>query len=157
MVWTSRANSLQRKGRAGRVTSGVAFHMFTHHRFEHIMRPQPVPEIHRSVIITLWIQRNGTIASPSEFWERVIKYHVQYDGSNDYLDRRIDFRFLNFVCIIKYLRSRIIKGCFIEWKCLRLLNFNLRLDLIKTSFFKVLTYLNRSSGKFYMVLKKKIS
>ena len=47
MVWTSRANSLQRKGRAGRVTSGVAFHMFTSHRFQQIMRPQPIPEIHR--------------------------------------------------------------------------------------------------------------
>ena len=80
---------------------------------------------------------------------------VQYDGSNDDLDWRIDFRYPNFICIIKYLRSRLSKGCFIEWKCLHLSNFNLRLDLIKTSFFKVLTYLNRSGGKFYMVLKKK--
>ena len=84
-----------------------------------------------------------------------LSHAIQYDGSNDDLDWRIDFRYLNFVCIIKYLRSRLIKGCFIEWKCLRLSNFNLRLDLIKTSFFKVLTYLNRSGGKFYMVLKKK--
>ena len=76
---------------------------------------------------------------------------LQYDGSNDDLDWRIDFKYLNFVCIRKYLRSRVIKGCFFEWKCLHLSNFNLRLDLIKTSFFKVLTYLNRSGGKFYIV------
>ena len=57
--------------------------------------------------------------------------------------------------VIFFMVRSVIKGCFIEWKCLRLSNFNLRLDLIKTSFFKVLTYLNRSSGKFYMVLKKK--
>ena len=59
-----------------------------------------------------------------------------------------------FFPIIKYLRSAVIKGCLIEWKHLHLSNFNLRLDLIKTSFFKVLTYLNRSGGKFYIVLKK---
>ena len=53
------------------------------------------------------------------------------------------------------MRFRLIKSCSIEWKCLRLSNFNLRLDLIKISFFKVLTYLNRSGGKFYVVLKKK--
>ena len=39
---------------------------------------------------------------------------VQYDGSNDDLDWRIEFKYLNFVCITKYLRSRVIKGCFIE-------------------------------------------
>jgi len=38
---------------------------------------------------------------------------------------------------------------------LHLSNFNLRLDLIKTLFFKGLTYLNRSDGKFCIVLKKK--
>ena len=47
LVWASRANALQRKGRAGRVMSGVAFHMFTSHRFEAVMRQQPIPEIHR--------------------------------------------------------------------------------------------------------------
>ena len=38
---------------------------------------------------------------------------------------------------------------------MRLSNFNLRLDLIKTSFFEVLTYLDGSGGKSYMILKKK--
>uniref|UniRef100_A0A1B0GJV8 RNA helicase n=1 Tax=Lutzomyia longipalpis TaxID=7200 RepID=A0A1B0GJV8_LUTLO len=32
LVWVSRANALQRKGRAGRVMSGVAIHLFTRHR-----------------------------------------------------------------------------------------------------------------------------
>ena len=39
---------------------------------------------------------------------------VQYDGSNDDLDWRIEFRYPNFICIMKYLRSRLIKGGFIE-------------------------------------------
>ena len=80
---------------------------------------------------------------------------VQYDGSIDDLDWRMNFRYLNFIYIIKKLRFRLIKGCSFEWKGLCLSNFNLRLDLIKISFFKVLTYLNRSGGKFYMVVKKK--
>ena len=37
---------------------------------------------------------------------------------------------------------------------LRLLNFNLWLDLIKTSFFKVLTIFIRLGKKFNMILKK---
>ena len=41
-----------------------------------------------------------------------IPAQLQYDGSNDDLDWRIDFRYLNFVYIIKYLRSKVIKGCF---------------------------------------------
>ena len=39
---------------------------------------------------------------------------LQYDGSNDDLDCRIDFRYLDFICIIKYLRSRLIKDCAVE-------------------------------------------
>ncbi|KAK9511664.1 hypothetical protein O3M35_000283 [Rhynocoris fuscipes] len=46
-VWVSRANALQRKGRAGRVMAGVCFHLYTRHRFEVILEPQPVPEICR--------------------------------------------------------------------------------------------------------------
>ncbi|KAJ8969048.1 hypothetical protein NQ314_001948 [Rhamnusium bicolor] len=46
-VWVTRANALQRKGRAGRVMSGVCIHLYTNHRFKHHMLPQPIPEINR--------------------------------------------------------------------------------------------------------------
>lgn len=46
-VWVTRANALQRKGRAGRVMPGVSIHLFTGHRYEHHLLDQPVPEIKR--------------------------------------------------------------------------------------------------------------
>ncbi|KAL1506304.1 hypothetical protein ABEB36_005693 [Hypothenemus hampei] len=46
-VWVTQANALQRKGRAGRVMSGVCIHLYTKHRFTHNMLSQPIPEIHR--------------------------------------------------------------------------------------------------------------
>ncbi|XP_039293575.1 putative ATP-dependent RNA helicase DHX57 [Nilaparvata lugens] len=46
-VWVSRANALQRRGRAGRVRAGVAISLYTSHRFNHHMQAQPTPEIHR--------------------------------------------------------------------------------------------------------------
>ncbi|GJQ77496.1 hypothetical protein Trydic_g20887 [Trypoxylus dichotomus] len=46
-VWVTKANALQRKGRAGRVMSGVSIHLFTSHRYEHHLMGQPIPEIKR--------------------------------------------------------------------------------------------------------------
>ncbi|KAJ3195536.1 ATPdependent RNA helicase [Irineochytrium annulatum] len=45
--WVSKANATQRRGRAGRVQSGTAVHLFTSYKFETFLDQQP-PEIHRS-------------------------------------------------------------------------------------------------------------
>jgi ATP-dependent RNA helicase DHX57 len=47
LVWVTRANALQRKGRAGRVMPGVCIHLFTRHRYNYHFSGQPVPELHR--------------------------------------------------------------------------------------------------------------
>lgn len=46
-IWVSKANALQRKGRAGRVRKGVCIHLYTKHRFEYNFIPHPVSEITR--------------------------------------------------------------------------------------------------------------
>ncbi|XP_071787163.1 putative ATP-dependent RNA helicase DHX57 [Asterias amurensis] len=46
-TWVSRANALQRKGRAGRVTQGVCFHLYSKHTYDEHLREQPIPEIQR--------------------------------------------------------------------------------------------------------------
>ncbi|CAH2252973.1 ATP-dependent RNA helicase DHX57 isoform X1 [Pelobates cultripes] len=46
-TWVSQANALQRKGRAGRVASGVCFHLFSSHHYEHHLLEQQLPEIQR--------------------------------------------------------------------------------------------------------------
>ncbi|PSN50334.1 putative ATP-dependent RNA helicase DHX57 [Blattella germanica] len=47
LVWVSRANALQRKGRAGRVRRGVCIHLYTRHRYNYQFLGQPIPELHR--------------------------------------------------------------------------------------------------------------
>lgn len=47
LVWVSRANANQRKGRAGRVMPGVAIHLYSRHRYQNHFLAQPIPEIHR--------------------------------------------------------------------------------------------------------------
>lgn len=47
LVWESRANAQQRKGRAGRVRPGICIHIFTGHRFYNHFLAQPIPEIKR--------------------------------------------------------------------------------------------------------------
>ncbi|XP_072032670.1 putative ATP-dependent RNA helicase DHX57 [Amphiura filiformis] len=48
ITWISKANAQQRRGRAGRVTEGVCFHLFTSHTYEQHLRDQPIPEIQRA-------------------------------------------------------------------------------------------------------------
>ena len=85
---------------------------------------------------------------------KMLSSSLQYDGSKDGLDWRIDFRYLNFIRFIKKLRSMLIRYCFIAWIYLLLSFFNLWLDFIRTSFFSILTKLIRSSRKFWIILKK---
>ncbi|KAG7200311.1 hypothetical protein KM043_017775 [Ampulex compressa] len=47
MCWVSRANVLQRKGRAGRVMPGVCIHLYTSYRFKYHFSGQPIAEILR--------------------------------------------------------------------------------------------------------------
>ncbi|XP_027721058.1 putative ATP-dependent RNA helicase DHX57 [Vombatus ursinus] len=46
-TFVSRANALQRKGRAGRVASGVCFHLFTSYHYNYQLLKQQLPEIQR--------------------------------------------------------------------------------------------------------------
>lgn len=45
--FVSRSNARQRRGRAGRVKSGVAFHLVSRHRFERVLPADQLPEIKR--------------------------------------------------------------------------------------------------------------
>ncbi|KAK7348503.1 hypothetical protein VNO80_23061 [Phaseolus coccineus] len=54
--WISRANAMQRRGRAGRVKPGICFCLYTRHRFEKLMRPYQVPEMLRMPLVELCLQ-----------------------------------------------------------------------------------------------------
>ena len=60
---------------------------------------------------------------------------LQFDGSKDDLDWRIDFKYFNFIYFIQKLRSMKIKSCSFAWICELFSFFNLWLDFISTSFF----------------------
>lgn len=45
--YVSKANALQRKGRAGRVASGVCFHLFSSHHYNYHLLKHQLPEIQR--------------------------------------------------------------------------------------------------------------
>uniref|UniRef100_A0A182VRY0 RNA helicase n=1 Tax=Anopheles minimus TaxID=112268 RepID=A0A182VRY0_9DIPT len=68
MVWVSRANALQRKGRAGRVMPGVCIHLYTRPRFTNHILGQPVPEIHRIPLEPLLLR----VKTLSTFQERSV-------------------------------------------------------------------------------------
>lgn len=76
-VWVTKANALQRKGRAGRVMSGVSIHLFTSHRYQHHLLGQPVPEIKRvpleQLILHIKILPNFNNKTPEEVLGAVLE------------------------------------------------------------------------------------
>ena len=54
-TWCAGANSVQRRGRAGRVSKGICFHLYTEEKFNSFPRNQ-LPEIHRSSLEHVCLQ-----------------------------------------------------------------------------------------------------
>ena len=65
LTWVSRANALQRKGRAGRVAEGVCFHLFTSNQFDYQFREQPIPGTVLFCFLlsnTGWLKQSTTVS-----------------------------------------------------------------------------------------------
>ncbi|KAI8824273.1 P-loop containing nucleoside triphosphate hydrolase protein [Fimicolochytrium jonesii] len=54
--WVSKANAMQRRGRAGRVTEGLCVHLFTSHTFENGLAQQQIPEMRRTPLEQLCLR-----------------------------------------------------------------------------------------------------
>ena len=77
---------------------------------------------------------------------------LQYDGSKDDLDWRIDFEHPN-IWFIKKIKIINIEYLFTAWNYLFF--FIIQIDFIRILFFEVQTLLIRISKKFYTIQKKK--
>ncbi|XP_024937300.1 putative ATP-dependent RNA helicase DHX57 [Cephus cinctus] len=77
MCWVSRANAMQRKGRAGRVMPGVSIHLYTSHRFKHHFLAQPIPEILRiplePLLLRIQIMHKGKKVNLHDILDKVLE------------------------------------------------------------------------------------
>ncbi|KAL6453004.1 hypothetical protein SBY92_000349 [Candida maltosa Xu316] len=65
--WCSQAEVRQRRGRAGRVTAGTCYHLYTKDVFDN-MQKQPIPEIKRTRLENLYlVVKSMGISNPDEF------------------------------------------------------------------------------------------
>lgn len=65
--WCSQAEVRQRRGRAGRVTAGTCYHLYTKETFE-AMQKQPIPEIKRTRLENLYlVVKSMGISNVNEF------------------------------------------------------------------------------------------
>ena len=71
--WVSRASANQRRGRAGRVREGFAYHLFSSHTHDFVMQEYQLPEISRAGIENLVLQiLILDLGSPSAFLAKAL-------------------------------------------------------------------------------------